>query len=85
MDVLCVNTQTRAHDINNRGMNVYDLMETNMNKGVNEHFIYLCIFECFYRQHMWMMFETATTVYMVHLRPSPRLGRTQLVCMDHGP
>jgi len=62
MDVPHVNTQTRAHDINNRGMNVYDLMETNMSKGVSEHFIYLCISECFYLQHMWMMFETAAAV-----------------------
>ena len=54
MDVPHVNTQTRAHDINNRGMNVYDLMETNMSKGVSEHFIYLCILEHSDQQRIWM-------------------------------
>ena len=76
MDVPHVNTQTRAHDINNRGMNVYDLMETNMCKGVNEHFIYFCIPECFYQQHMWMMLETAVAVTQIAHGPSQASKKT---------
>ena len=39
-------TQTKAFVISKRSMNLYEQlhpMETNMSKGVGEHFIYLCI------------------------------------------
>ena len=58
-------TQTRAFIISKRSMNLYEQlhpMETNMSKGVGEHFIYLCILEFLQATFVDGSFEAAVGV-----------------------
>ena len=65
MDVPCIDaSKPEYYDINKGSMNSYDqiyiFMKTNTSKGVGEH--YLCIRECTYSKHTWIILGTAAAV-----------------------